>query len=255
MTNKQSILGVVAALPAEAEKIAGRRGWRRQEGWNIRIVTVSDGMNLMCVCCGMGAENAFKASCWLIEQGISALAVLGVSGGLNPALKSGDWVVPEAIIEFRSGRPYREWGPESRFVNRFRECTQSENLSINGGSILTVPFPVLTRNEKTSLYSVTGAQAVDMESAAVARAASDKKLPMFALRTICDTAADDIAAEYLNLLNPHGAIRWPFLLAYLLRRPYRVVDLIRHGRRFSVALSALGRGWRLLTTKGLPGSI
>ncbi len=241
----ETTLGLVVALPAEARMVAGRRGWRRQERWKVLNRTHAGGTDLIFVCCGMGIENAYRAACWLIDQGITTLAALGVSGGLNPDLLSGDLVVPETILEARTGGVCRKWIPESRFVNRLREGALLVNLSVRGGSIVTTPMPVLTRQEKTSLYSDTGAQAVDMESAAVARAAADRGLPMFALRTVCDTASDDLPAKYMDFIAPDGSVRWSLLPAYLLRRPSRMGQLIRHGKRFSDALSALGRGWRL----------
>ena len=245
MVKISSRLGLIAALPAEARTIAGRRGWRRRNGWKIFHGTPVEETTLMCVCCGMGAENAYHAACWLIAQGVSALSVMGVSGGLNPDLTSGDMVVPESILEARCGRPCRQWIPEPRLADAFRERVRRAHAAVTGGAILTAEAPVLTRQQKAALFAATGAQSVDLESAAVARAAAAGNLPMFAFRTIADTAADDVAAEHLDLIKPDGSIRWLFLMGYLLRRPGRLAELIRHGRRFSDALCALGRGWRL----------
>lgn len=245
MTTKKTILGLVVALPAEARSILGHRRLHRLDGWKVRHRTFDDGLDLVCVRSGIGAGNAYEAARWLARRGVTALAVMGVSGGLNPDLKPGDIIVPELILEHRNGKRKHKWMTDSKCVDRFHALSTREGISVYHGAILSTEKPVLTIPDKASFYAATGAQAVDMESAAVARAAAEADLSVFALRTICDSAADDVSEAQFNLLDTDGTLRWPFLAVTLLHRPDRIPDLIRRGRQYAKGLSALNRGWRL----------
>jgi adenosylhomocysteine nucleosidase len=245
MTTKKTILGLVAALPGEARSVLGIRRWRRSDGWKVRHQTVDNGLDLVCVRSGMGAENAYGAARWLARHGVTALAAMGISGGLNPDLKPGDIVVPELIMEYGNGRPHKRWMTDSDFVHRFHAISNRLGLAVYRGAILSTEKPVLTTPGKTALYTTTGAQAVDMESAAVARAAAEAGLAVVVLRAICDRATDDVSQAQFNLLDTDGTIRWPFLAVTLLHRPDRISGLIGRGRQYAKGLSALKRGWRL----------
>ena len=245
MTTKKTILGLVVALPAEAGSILGMRRWRRLDGWKVHHRTVDDGPDLICVRSGVGAGNAYRAARWLVRRGVTALAVTGVSGGLNPDLKPGDIIVPELILEHRNGKQNHKWMTDLKCVDRFHALSILEGICVYPGAILSTERPVLTIPDKVSFYATTGAQAVDMESAAVARAAAEADLSVFALRTICDSAADDVSEAQFNLVDTDGTLRWPFLAVMLLHRPDRIPDLIRRGRQYAKGLSALKRGWRL----------
>jgi adenosylhomocysteine nucleosidase len=106
-------------------------------------------------------------------------------------------------------------------------------------------MPVLACESKAWLFRQSGAQAVDMESAAVAHVAAAENLPLFAMRAICDTAANTVPQILRNILDPANTFRWQGLVNTLLQTPVRVVDAVRLGKNFCLALSALRNGWRL----------
>ena len=88
---------------------------------------------------------------------------------------------------------------------------------MGGGGVLA------TAAEKAALRRATGADAVDLESAAAARAG----IPFAALRAICDPAARDLPHAALVALDARGRIGALHVLAAVLARPAELPALLR----------------------------
>ncbi len=243
MTNK---LGLVVALPAEARALAGGP-WRMTDGRPVCRVASAGGGELIWVRSGIGYERAREAARWLVEQGVAALGVLGVSGGLASGLRSGLLVVAEEVLNDVEGGPGKSLCcPKG---DDLLSTLRQDGLEAVGGPIVTVAEPVLEPEKKILLGRQNGALAVDMESAAVARVAAEAGLGLFALRAICDTADRQVPRALFDMVDDAGGVRIGALLASLLRRPQLLIDLIAMQRDFSRALKALERGGPALIGK------
>ncbi len=231
----RSFLGLVIPLPAEARALLGRQGWLREDGWSCRQATLPGGKRVLAVCAGQGRARAQQAAAWLAARGATALAVVGVAGGLHPNLQPGDLVLfmenGESLIGNREG-----------MLVRFRP-----------GRFAEVGEPVLTTADKQALFEKSGALAVDLESAAAGRVARQAGLPFFALRAICDPAGRDVPTEFLQCLNEAGQVRAAVLLRVLLRRPGLFRDLLRLRRDFAAALTSLQRQWQAIAAAAMGG--
>jgi len=75
-----------------------------------------------------------------------------------------------------------------------------------GGALFSGGVVVATVKGKRELHARTGAAAVDLESAAVAEAASRHALPFAALRAICDPAGRNLPHAALAALDASGRI-------------------------------------------------
>jgi adenosylhomocysteine nucleosidase len=107
-----------------------------------------------------------------------------------------------------------------------------------GGQLLTSLHAITAIDAKQSMFRQTGARAVDMESAAIARVAAARGLPFLVARVIVDTAADSLPSS-VTAASESGELQiWP-LMAALARTPAQIIDLIRLARRFRVAHHAL----------------
>jgi adenosylhomocysteine nucleosidase len=99
--------------------------------------------------------------------------------------------------------------------------------------------------EKSALFEKSGALAVDMESAAIARVAAAARLPFLAIRAISDSATSAIPRPLLNATDAFGRVD-PFrLLISLARRPYLLPNLIHVGLSFRRAQNTLKKVARL----------
>ncbi len=182
---------------------------------------------------GMGQVAAQRAALALIQAGASALVTFGMAGGLDPSLKPGSVVLPCELISSDGSRfaACRSW--------RERVAAAVSPLrAVSEGSLLTSTRPIDTPADKAAAFRRSGAVAVDMESAAVARAAADHQLPFIAVRVIVDTAADRIPHTVVNASRA-GQLRIGRLLAGLVLAPGEIAGLIRLTQRYRIAMRSL----------------
>jgi adenosylhomocysteine nucleosidase len=240
MTKK---LGLVVALPSEGRTLAGRC-WQIVEGRQVCRESSAGGGQLIWVRSGIGYERAREAACWLVGQGVTALGVLGVSGGLSLDLVPGRLVVASLVVDAVDGGSGATLA--LRDSNSLLGALRRAGEEAVGGSIVTVAEPVLEPERKGLLGRRWGALAVDMESAAVARIAAEAGLGLFALRAICDPVERQVPLALYNMIDEVGGLRINVLLVELLRRPQLIIDLLAMQRDFSRALKTLRRGGRVV---------
>ena len=170
-----------------------------------------------------GAE---AAALRLMAQGASALVSFGLAGGLDPALPSGAVVLPATVL-----LDSEEWRCDPALAARLG--ARALGAIYGGGQI------VATRAAKSALHARTGAIAVDLESAAVARVAARFGLPFAVLRAICDPADRALPRAALVALDQAGRIG-PVRVAWaVLSRPQDIPALIRLGGDAARARHAL----------------
>ena len=86
---------------------------------------------------------------------------------------------------------------------------------------------VVTTAAKHALHIRTGALAVDLESAAVARAAIRHALPFAVLRAVCDPAARALPHAALVAVDARGRIGMLRVAGAVLARPWEMPALLR----------------------------
>ncbi len=204
-----SRIGVVVGLAAEA-RIARRLGWS---------VAIGGGTS-------PGADAAAQS---LISDGAHTLVSFGLAGGLDPALSPGPVIVPSAVID----------GCGHRYP------TDPEASNLLGGAtphlLLGASTVAATVAEKARLYSETGAAAIDLESAAVARVARTHRATFAVLRAICDPSARALPPAALAALDTRGAIAIGRVLASIVARPAQIPALLALASDAMTARRALCR--------------
>jgi adenosylhomocysteine nucleosidase len=186
--------GVVVGLAAEA-RIARLLGWRVAIG-------------------GGTARGAEAAAAHLIAAGARALVSFGLAGGLDPALRPGAVIVPTRVI-----RDDVSFIADKELVERLGGATPHVSL--------TTPQVVASAAVKRQLYETTGAAALDLESGAVAHAASVRRLPFAVLRAICDPAERCLPSAALGALDAQGAIAVWRVLVSLAADPRQLPPMLR----------------------------
>jgi len=226
-------IGIVSALAAEARTL----GPAARQGAELR--RLADGALL--AVSGMGESAAAAAARRLVLAGATALASLGMAGGLDPALICGAVLLPEEIVAHNGvvSATATEWR------QRLRAALPASCIAC-GGKLLTSARPVASPEAKAAAWRDSRAAAVDMESAAIAQVARQAGLPFIALRVIVDTASDRLPAAVIAA-SGGGELRLGRLLAALLRAPGDIGGLIRLSARYRIAM-------RVLATVLAPGS-
>ena len=254
--------GLVVALRAEARAMLGRGGWQKGEAhgrgpaggggggavYPLREIHAASGRGLLASLSGMGAERAQGAAGMLIERGAGSLMSAGISGALSPGLRAGGVILAEGVIVDEGGalRSVNEGVLEFAAA-----ALEKRGMAFSRGTVLSTGRAVLGSRAKAALFRKTGALAVDMESGGVALAAAKAGLPLFVLRTVCDTAAEGISEDLYACLDEEGGLRPGQVLGGCLRRPSMMGEMMRLRRSFGLALVSLGRAWRALVEEGL----
>jgi adenosylhomocysteine nucleosidase len=220
--------GVVAALAAEARALSP--SMRRGGPKTFREFSQLHNGSLLAVS-GIGCPAAEAAARALVAAQVSALMTFGLAGALDPALAAGTVVLPGELIS-RDG---------ARFVTckAWRErVAASLGFAVSTGTLLTSTRAIETPAEKAAAFRDTGAVAVDMESAAVAKVAAAHGLPFIAVRVIVDTAGDALPAAVVAASRA-GRVEIGRLIAGLVAAPREIAALIRLARRYRMAMRSL----------------
>jgi nucleoside phosphorylase len=108
------------------------------------------------------------------------------------------------------------------------------------GKLLSIDHVVSTVAEKAELHR-TGADAVEMEAAAVAAKAAEWNIPFYCIRVITDTAVESFPLDFNRMRDSNGRFSRARILVSALRRPGSVVpELLKLNKRSKDASQALG---------------
>lgn len=248
-------LGLVFGLASEARIVLGRRRWRMVNGRPVHYRRLHDDTSLIAVQSGVGGERALSAAHWLISEGATALAAIGLSGGLYPGLCAGDLLIAAAVLQVDGVKSTSVWDTDADCAVRALSTLSAEGISVHYGMAATTLQAFLTSEKKEALFLQTRALAVDMESTAIARAAEASHLPIFLLRAICDPSRTTVPKEIFDCLDHDGNVGHKALLRNLLCQPSLVGAIVRITRQYAAASVALKRAWLALMKRRLPAYI
>jgi adenosylhomocysteine nucleosidase len=172
------------------------------------------------VCGGIGAEAARRAAEAVITLYRPELVVsAGFAGALDASLKVGDSFIPRRVLDAGDG---------------------SASETGAGGGILVSFSCVASAGQKAALGSAYGAQAVDMEAAAVSRAALAHGVRFACVKAISDDHNFDIPR--MDLFLRDGQFNTTGFVAYVVGHPWlwpRVIRLARNSARAARTLCKL----------------
>jgi adenosylhomocysteine nucleosidase len=210
-------IAVVAALEREVAPLV--RNWRvseqEQSGKKFRFFESRDAV---VVCSGIGFEAARRATEAIIALHHPSLVLsVGFAGALDQSLRAGDLLEPRYVVDARDG-------------------TRTDTGSGNG---VLISFPAVADVEqKAKLAKSYGAQAVDMEAAAVAKGAEARGLRFAAVKAISDEVG--FAMPPMDrFIAPDGSFRGGSFALYAAARPFIWLNMMRLAQNSTKAAQAL----------------
>jgi adenosylhomocysteine nucleosidase len=218
MSGKYKV-AIVAALEREVQALVKRwRGIEREyEGRHFKFFESDDAV---LVCGGIGAEAARRATEAVIALYQPELVrSVGFAGALVPTLKVGEIFSPSLVVDARDG---------------------SSIETATGFGVLVSAANIAGVEQKAKLAESYGAQAVDMEAAAVARGAQARGVRFMAAKAISDES-NFTMPPLDRFVNGNGQFRTGKFLTLAVLRPWlwpRVIQLARNSARASRALCA-----------------
>ena len=167
-------------------------------------------------------------------QELRGLVSTGFCGALDPALEPCDiFVATEIVTLSRDGK-----GAVSQSLAYARGSVMGG--SVRTGKLLSIDRVVSTAAEKADLRR-TGADAVEMEAAAVGLKAAEWNIPFYCIRVVTDTSAETFPLDFNDMRDADGRFSRTRIMAAALRRPGSVLpELLKLNKRFKDASQALG---------------
>ena len=214
-----SFIGVVCGLKNEAAAVA-----RASDRSKVRI-----GVS------GADAGRAERIAANFCAEGASAIVSVGLAGGLDPNLKSGDLVIGQDVVGDDGGR----YESDSYLHGVVRKEQQARHAIV--GDFFGSDEIIDSVEKKSALYHNHGAIAVDMESHGAARAAARANVPFLAIRAIADPAGRALPAAALTAVAPDGSTRALKTLTAAVRDPGQFPELFQLGQDSNAALKTLRR--------------
>ena len=168
---------------------------------------------------GMGRANAEKAvRQFLATQPAELVLTCGFAGGLNPELAPGD-VLFETADEKLAAR---------------LQSAGAKPAKIHCASRVAV-----TAAEKKQLRQTTGADVVEMESAAIQELCRARRIPCATVRVVSDSAAEDLPLDFNQLYRPDMTLDFGRLLWAIAKSPGKIRALMRLQKRCQFAAAKL----------------
>ena len=218
-------LAIVAALEREVSGLI--ESWPRIEHeFEGRKFTFFERDHTVVVCGGIGVEAARRASEAVIAlYRPTLLQSVGFAGALHAGLRVGEIFSPAAVVDARDG----------------------SRIEIEGGNGLLVTFMAVTGVEqKANLAQAYGAQAVDMEAAAVAAAARAHGIIFRTTKVISDEVQFEMP-ETARFIDAQGRFNAASFAIYAALRPWlwrRVATLASNSNQAARILGEHLRGSR-----------
>jgi adenosylhomocysteine nucleosidase len=159
-----------------------------------------DGVGFVATMTGIGMQAGADAARRVLDAGVEHVAVVGIAGGIDPALEIGALVVPESVLHAGTGRhhvPARIGDVEPRGIIRSSD-------------------EFLTDDDAFAALVATGVVALDMETGSVAEVCDARGVPWSVFRAVSDRPADKLVdAAVWAMTGPDGGADPDALRRYL----------------------------------------
>jgi adenosylhomocysteine nucleosidase len=210
-----------------------------------RDFTFHESSYAVVVCAGIGPEAARRAAqAAIVTYQPKLLISAGVAGALVPELHVGETIFPAAIIDASDS-------------SRHKSAIASVRLSNSPlARTILVSYPELAgAGQKQKLGKAYGAHAVDMEAAAIAKAAQLHGLPFLAIKSISDEINFELP-EMPQFIR-HGQFRTKAFVFHIAFRPWLWRKVLRLARNTKIASENLCAWLResVLTNTIVPGEL
>jgi len=210
-------VAIVAALEREVRPLIEH--WQVSEReYQGRKFKFFENDRVVLVCGGMGAEAARRVCEAVIALYQPSLVVsAGFAGALQPELRVGYSLTPRVVVDASDG---------------------SRTDTAEGSGVLVSLDSVAGPEQKAKLAKAYGAQAVDMEAAAVARGAEARGVRFRAIKVISDVS-DFPMPPMERFIHPNGQFQAARFVFYVALRPWlwgKVRQLARNSAQASTML-------------------
>lgn len=214
---KKSTIAIIGAMDDEiAEVSANLSNKNIKQQSNFSIITGNLGKyKIVLSKAGVGKVNAASTTQYIIDKYKPIYIInIGIAGSLSPDLNAGDTIIAKKMVQhdfdvtaFGHPKGYMDNGidPDKPTIYYSDKNLKNKFLNINSnlkeGTIATGDIFLTDSKLKESIKTEFNADAIDMESAAIAQTAMRNNIPVIVLRTISDGVNGTTKEYYQNKQN------------------------------------------------------
>ena len=188
---------------------------------------------------GVGPERAGAAPTALIEDRrseVDGVLVLGVAGGVDPDLETGDLLLADrySLHNGAAQGAGQAIKPDTQMLRSAEQAALDLSLPVCNGGALTVDHLVAEPEEREELRTQYQVYSVNMEDYRAAEAAQKAGVPFLSVRVVLDTASQRLPG-YLP-----GLAKSPYkVLTNVLLMPWRIPTMLRLKKQLQLGQAVL----------------
>ena len=188
---------------------------------------------------GIGRENAARAIRKHLEaHSPTRIFTCGFAGGLNPDLKLGDVVFETSS----SSRRHESAQIKTKDQSAPIDSSGYEKLAATGAqtaNFFCADRIATTVAEKKQLREQTGADVVEMESAAIHAVCAEKNIPCVTVRVISDAAHENLPLDFNALAKADKSLDFGKLFLAIAKSPGKIGALMALQKKTKFAAERL----------------
>jgi adenosylhomocysteine nucleosidase len=237
-------IGIITAMPEETRAVVRvlQPAGRLRIGDLVVQQGHISGHEVTVVEAGMGFANATAVAGQFLHQLHPDLVIsAGFCGGIAKELQVGDAVLAEGLMIVSDNVLQQVAANIPHWCHDFGFRQNREGPRVCNGLFVSTK----TIMNKSLLAALLPANApcpvVEMESAAIALAASENGIPFIGLRTVSDPFDEELGFSLDEFCDDRMRIRIPLVLLTIARKPRFIPQLFRLARNSRIAAASLSR--------------
>jgi adenosylhomocysteine nucleosidase len=246
------IIGLIAAMPEEIRpllRLAGKYSREQFDGFEAYRFSYGREKVLL-VKSGMGLDNAAAAARALIRAKPCIIVNFGFCGAVKEGPRVGDIMVAQRILlnmdDLFSPQSGIVEEDAKRLTRSLADALNDRDFRVHGGAFITAPA-IRSKVEMARLVPTwVSSPVLEMETAAVAKAAATEGVPFLAVRGVSDDAGEELGFSISELTDARMRIRIGKVLKTVAGKPWIIAQMLRlaknsgkAGKNLALALAVL----------------
>ena len=188
---------------------------------------------------GVGPERAGGALAALLDSRrseVDGVLILGVAGGIDPKLESGDLLLADrySLQDGAAQGAGLAIRPDPQMLKSAQQAALELSMPVCNGGALTVDHLVGEPQERQDLRAKYQVDSVNMEDYRVAEAAQKVGVPFLSARVVLDTASQRLPGYLPGLAKSRYKV-----LTNVLLMPWRIPTMLRLKRQLQLGQMVL----------------
>ena len=204
---------------------------------------------------GVGPERAGASLKALLERSrsqVDGVLVVGVAGGVEPSLETGDLLLADryALQNGAAQGAGQAIRPDTQMLQTAQQAALDLSVPVFDGGSLTVDHLVAEPEERQELLTEYQIHSVNMEDYRAAEAAQKAGVPFLSVRVVLDTASQRLPGYLPGLAKSRYKV-----VTNVLLQPWRIPTMLRLKRQLQLCQAVLTNfGVSYLKATGIIGA-